>query len=159
MKRICAFLLCSIPWMAGADIYKCKDSHQKLVYQDTPCVSKSLGKVAPVPPLSQADELRAKERLDRMLEDNRYYDQKRREEARLREEELRRLDLQEAREREITAAAVQREQSTVYIPVYGPGYSYGRHRHSGRQSQGITPNNYRGNRPCVIGYVGDKSCR
>lgn len=159
MKSMIVALLLGLPLMAAADIYKCKDSQQKLVYQDTPCASKPIGKLAPLPPLSEADEQRAKERLSRMLEDNRYYDQKRREEARLQAEELRRLEERELREQELAAAAVQREASSVYIPVYGPRYPYGRHRHRDHYPPVVVPVQPQPKRPCIIGYVGDRSCR
>lgn len=154
IMKVLLLLALLLPLGAQADIYKCKDSQQKLVYQDTPCAIKSVGKIAPVAPLSQADELRAKERLDRLLEQNRYSDQRLREDARLRQQELLRLEALEERERE--AALVQREQGEVYIPMYGPGYHFGRSRHHDRPPV-VTPRVSR--RPCVIGFVGDKSCR
>jgi hypothetical protein len=159
MKKLLVALLLGIPLIAAAEIYKCKDSHQKLVYQDTPCEGKPVGKLAPLPPLSQVDEQRARERLDRLLEENRYYDRKYREEAQLQAEERRRQEIREERERELAAAEAAREASSVYIPVYGPGYPYGRHRNRGHVPPVITPVKPQPSRPCVIGYVGDRSCR
>ena len=159
MRNLVVVLLLGIPLVASAEIYKCKDSNQKLVYQDTPCTTKPVGKLAPLPPLSQADELRAKERLDRLLEENRYYDKKYREEAQLKADEVRRQEAREDRERELAAAEAQRESSSVYIPVYGPGYPYGRPRHRDHIPPVIAPIQPRPNRPCIIGYVGARSCR
>ena len=113
MRNLVVVLLLGIPLVASAEIYKCKDSNQKLVYQDTPCMTKPVGKLAPLPPVSQADELRATERLDRLLEENRYYDRKRREEAQLKAEELRRQEAREDRERELATAEAQGEGSSV----------------------------------------------
>ena len=158
-KLLVALLLLGAPLAAAAEIYKCKDSQQKLVYQDSPCATKPVGKLAPLPPLSQADEARAKERLDRLLEENRYYDRKYREEAQLKADEVRRQEATEERERELAAAEAQRDASSVYIPVYGPGYPYGRHRHRDHVPPVITPVQPRPSRPCIIGYVGDRSCR
>jgi hypothetical protein len=158
MRSFVFAMLLGIPLLASAEVYKCKDHNQKLVYQDSPCTTKTVGKLAPPPPVSQADELRAKERLDRLLDENRYYDRKRREEAQLKAEELRRLEAREVRERELAAAEAQREGS-VYIPVYGPGYPYGRPRHRDHVPPSITPIQPKPNRPCIIGYVGDRSCR
>lgn len=158
MRSVIVTLLLWLPMVAVADIYKCKDSSQKLVYQDTPCATRPVGKLAPLPPLSPADEQRAREGLARMQEENRYYEQKRRDEARLKAEELRLQEEKELRERELATAGVQREASSVYIPVYGPGYPYGnRPRHP--IPPVVTPVRPEPRRPCVIGYVGDRSCR
>ena len=159
MGRVFAGLLLLLALPAAAEVYKCKDANQVLVYQDTPCTGKPVGKLAPLPPRSQTDQLQAKERLDRLLEENRYYDRKRREEAQLKADELRRQEAREERERELAAAEAQREASSVYIPVYGPGYPYGRHRHRDHVPPVITPVPPRPSRPCIIGYVGDRSCR
>lgn len=155
MKKILGVLLLLYPLSSGAEIYKCLDSQKKMVYQDKPCTTKTVGKVAPAAPVTKEDELRAQRNLDRLLEENRYYDQKRREEARLRQEELRRQEALEQRQQEIAATA-ERESSVMYIPVYGPGYPYGRHRHRDGYPP-AAPALPR--RPCVIGYVGDKGCR
>ena len=155
MKTLFFILMLLIPLHGLADIYKCKDSRQGVVYQDTPCTAaRTLGTVKPVPAPSEKDALQARLNLERMNRDSRYFDQKRQAEWEKKREELRLLEAQEMQERERMAAE---ERDQYYIPAYGPGFRHrplsGPHRHA---DPGMpTP---RRDRPCVIGYIGDKSC-
>lgn len=152
MKTLFFILMLLIPLEGLADIYKCKDSRQNVVYQDTPCTAaKTIGMVKPVPAPSENDALQARRNLERMNRDSRYFDQKQQAEWERKREELRILEAQERREQERMAAE---EGDQYYIPAYGPGYRHRSRRHS---EPGVpTP---RRDRPCVIGYIGDKSCR
>jgi hypothetical protein len=153
-------LLLFVPLQGYAEIYKCKDARQVVVYQDTPCANQTLGKVTPPPAPSQQAVSQARRDLERMLEDSRYYDKKRREELAQKREELRLLEAQEQREAERLAAEAQQDEAWPYIPVYGPGYGYGRHaRRPPHHHHPSAPAAPAPRRPCVIGYVGDKSCR
>lgn len=146
MRAFLTVLMCVLPVLASAEIYKCTDSQGKVVYQDFKCAIKTLGTVAPPPAPSKEAQKQAWMRLDRMLEQSRYYDQKRREDMKLRQDELRLLEAQEVREKN----AAPDQESVLYVPVYG------RHRH--RQDAPQWQDAKAQRRPCVIGYVGDRSC-
>lgn len=165
MKTLLFILMVMIPLPGLAEIYKCKDARQTVVYQDTPCTTRTIGMIKPVPAPSQKDELQAKQNLERMIRSNRDFDVKRLAEWEKRKEELRLLEAEEMRERERMAAEDWEDESWSYIPLYGPGYGYGhghrlhsRHPHPDRHP-GPVVSPVRRDRPCVIGYIGDKSCR
>lgn len=155
MRIFVVMLMLPLAQVAAADIYKCQDAHKAVIYQDKPCAVKTLGTVKDVPPPSQADALKAQRDLERMMKDNRYYDKQRRAEWEEKQKRLQLLEAQEQRDRERMAA--QADDST-YIPLYAPGYGY-RHRshYPSQPSQPTVPQPPK--RPCVIGYVGDASCR
>ena len=157
--RSLLFILLVLTSLPGvADIYKCKDARQVVVYQDTPCAAKTIGTLKPVPAPSTTDVLQARRDLERMMQDNRYYEKKRREEWAKKQEELRILEAQEMREQERLAAETGGEAYCPYIPAYGPGYRHRPYAHHNphRHPEPVMP---APRRPCVIGYVGDKSCR
>lgn len=156
MRIFVAILMLLLAQVAAADIYKCQDAHKAVVYQDKPCAVKTLGTVKDVPPPSQADALKAQRDLERMIKDNRYYDKQRQAEWAEKQKRLQLMEAQEQRERERMAA--QADDAT-YIPLYGPAYGYGHHRshYPSQPTQPTVPQAPK--RPCVIGYVGDASCR
>ncbi|MDR2875675.1 MAG: DUF4124 domain-containing protein [Methylobacillus sp.] len=156
-KLVIALLVGMIPLAASAEIYKCKDARQRIVYQDEPCAAKQkqLGTVEEMPPVSAEDEQRAREQLKRLQEENRYQDQKRLAQEKIHAEEARQLAaVEEARQRELAAAEAERALSSAYVPVYGSGYA--RRSRNNNASTGVT---IRPSQPCVIGYVGDRSCQ
>ncbi|MDR2220843.1 MAG: DUF4124 domain-containing protein [Methylobacillus sp.] len=159
-KLVIALLLGMVPLAASAEIYKCKDAKQRIVYQDEPCAAKQkqVGTVEEAPPVSAEDEQRARDQLTRMQEENRYHDQKRLEQEKVRTEEARQLmAAEEARQRELAAAEAERAVSSAYVPIYGYGTGYGGRRpYNNNGSTGVT---IRPSQPCVIGYVGDRSCQ
>lgn len=160
MKALFFILMLLIPLPGFADIYKCKDARQVVVYQDTPCTTGMIGMVKPVPAPPDKDVSQARRDLDRMMQGSRYYEQKRREEWAKKQEELRLLEAQEMREQERLAAEAYRDESWLYIPAYGPGYGHRpfAHPHRHRHFDPVMPAPRR-DRPCVIGFIGDKGCR
>lgn len=155
MRVFVAIWMLLLAQAAAGDIYKCQDAHKAVVYQDKPCAVKTLGTVKDVPPPSQADALKAQQDLARMMKDNRYNDKKRQAEWEEKQKRLQLLEAQEQRDRERVAA--QTDDAT-YIPLYGPGYGYGHRAHYPPPTLQPTVSQAP-KRPCVIGYVGDASCR
>jgi thioesterase domain-containing protein len=151
MKLILGLITLMLPALAGADIYKCLDSHKKVIYQDTPCAAKTMGKVEAVPPLSKEDELRAQRDLERLKEENRYNDQKRREELKQQQEEARRQEALQARE----SQTEEFRSGVIYVP---PSTSHRRHRSTGGKISPPVSSPARPPGPCVPGYVGDNHC-
>lgn len=156
MKTLFSVLMLLIPLQAVADIYKCRDDRNVLVYQDTPCKTKMIGKVNTVPSPSKSDELRARQDLDRLIQDNRYHEQKRQAEWEKEQERLHQLEALEIQERARLAAEAERYAPSLYIPAYGPDYRYRRHHHPNRPLVPVMPARQS---PCVIGYIGDRGCR
>lgn len=178
MKTLFFILMLAIPLPGLADIYKCKDARQVVVYQDTPCTTRMIGTVKPVPTPSDKDVAEARRSLDRLLQENRYYEQLRQQEMARKQEHQRFLEAQELRERELMAAEAYQDESTRYYPLFAPGFGndFGnesfsnRHRHQGFGHEPFTHRHRHHNRhfdsmkpvqrrPCVIGFVGDRSCR
>ncbi|MEZ0237169.1 MAG: DUF4124 domain-containing protein [Methylophilaceae bacterium] len=160
MRTLFVILMLLIPLPGLADIYKCKDSRQMMVYQDTPCATRTIGTLKPVPAPSDKDVTEARRNLERTLQENRYYEQLRRQELAKKQEEQRLLEAQELRERELMAAEAYQDENTRYYPLYAPGFGHEpfarRHRHPHGNLDPIKPIP---RRPCVIGFVGDTSCR
>lgn len=162
MKALLFILILLVPLPGLADIYKCKDARQGagVVYQDTPCTARTMGIIQPAPAPSEKDVTEARRNLERMMRENRYYEQQRREDLAKQKEEQRLLEAQELRERELMAAEAYRDENTRYYPLYAPGFGqepfFRGHRHSQRHLDPIKPVQ---RRPCVIGHIGDRSCR
>jgi hypothetical protein len=190
MKTLFFILMLAIPLPGLADIYKCKDARQVVVYQDTPCTTRMIGTVKPVPTPSDKDVAEARRNLDRLLQENRYYEQLRQQEMARNQEHQRFLEAQELRERELMAAEAYQDER--YYPLFAPGIGndFGnesfsnRHRHHGFDNESFNHRHHRHGfghepfthrhrhhnrhfdsmkpvqrRPCVIGFVGDRSCR
>ena len=160
MRTLFVILMLLVPLPGLADIYKCKDSRQMVVYQDTPCTTRTIGTVKPVPAPSDKDVTEARRNLERTLQENRYYEQLRQQELARKQEEQRLLEAQELREREQMAAEAYQDENTRYYPLYAPGFGHEpfvrSHRHHHRDLDPIKPIQ---RRPCVIGHIGDRSCR
>lgn len=158
MKTLFFILLLLIPLPGLADIYKCQDARQVMVYQDTPCTARTIGTVKPVPAPSDKDISQARHDLERMMQNSRHYDQKRQQELARKLEEQRFLEAQE--QRELMAAEAYQDENTRYYPLFAPGFGHKpfarSHRHHHRHLDPIKPVQ---RRPCVIGFVGDRSCR
>ena len=160
MRTLFVILMLLIPLPGLADIYKCKDSRQMVVYQDTPCTTRTIGTLKPVPAPSDKDVTEARRNLERTLQENRYYEQLRRQELAKKQEEQRLLEAQELRERELMAAEAYQDENTRYYPLYAPGFGYEpfarSHRRHHRDLDPIKPVQIR---PCVNGHIGDRSSR
>ena len=57
-----------ISFQVDAEIFKCKDSTNKISYQNNPCSTTTLGKVRKDADVSEDDRLRAQERIDVVFE-------------------------------------------------------------------------------------------
>lgn len=65
MKRFLILIALILSCHAQAEIYVCKDSSNKLTYQDEPCLSQTVRKLKNIPDAPIEDQILARERIDR----------------------------------------------------------------------------------------------
>lgn len=68
MKTLMFLFGVVISFHANAEIFKCKDSTNKISYQSNPCSTTTLGKVRKDAGISEEDRLKAQERIDGVFE-------------------------------------------------------------------------------------------
>ena len=68
MKTLIFLFGVMISFQVDAEIFKCKDSTNKISYQNNPCSTTTLGQVRKDADVSEDDRLRAQERIDVVFE-------------------------------------------------------------------------------------------
>ncbi len=65
MTHLLIVIILLLSCQAQAEIYVCKDSSNKLTYQDEPCLSQTVRKLKNIPDAPIEDQILARERIDR----------------------------------------------------------------------------------------------
>ena len=80
---------------AYAEVFKCKDTKNKITYQSSPCLTSTVGKVRKDADIPEADRLRAQERIDGLFERERQRDAAAERERLARQESARKFELEQ----------------------------------------------------------------
>lgn len=93
--RIYLLFVMFFAFQAHAEVFKCKDTKNKITYQNNPCLTSTVGKIRKDADIPEEDRMRAQERIDGVFERERQRDATAERERLARQESARKFELEQ----------------------------------------------------------------